>query len=168
MKHAKILIFSDSHGCARNLMRALEEHQNTYDFVFHLGDGIADLPPLQSETACVRGNYEDCFQQFRAYPQELLLNIAGKNILLCHGHQYHVKSTEAVLTQHAARKDADIVLYGHTHVPCQRYLSDDGRHKPLYVLNPGSISRPRDGRASYGVLEISTSGGVLLSHRYME
>jgi hypothetical protein len=54
--------------------------------------------------------------------------------------------------------DCKIALFGHTHI----YRTDciDG----MYVMNPGSIDRPR-GRnpASYGVIEISGEGKVSMN-----
>ena len=42
----------------------------------------------------------------------------------------------------------DLLLYGHTHIPCLR------RHETFTALNPGSVSIPKDGMPhSYCVLE---------------
>ena len=49
----------------------------------------------------------------------------------------------------ARERKADILLFGHTHVPMQDY--DDG----LYVLNPGSL---HGANASYGILDITPAG----------
>ena len=56
--------------------------------------------------------------------------------MLAHGHQYYY--TDALLYR-GEEVHADMVLYGHTHVPD---LSADG---PRLLLNPGSLSRPRGG-----------------------
>ena len=54
----------------------------------------------------------------------------------------------------AARENGcRVALYGHTHKGETHY--DEG----IYVMNPGSPSAPRDGRASYGVIDI-TEGGI--------
>ena len=51
-------------------------------------------------------------------------------------------------------RGADIVMYGHTHRPCIEYMNK------LVVLNPGSISYPRqEGNApSYIIMEIDRAG----------
>lgn len=50
----------------------------------------------------------------------------------------------------AKERGADVLLYGHTHVPMTDY--EDG----LYILNPGSL---RSG--TYGVVDLSGAGVVL-------
>ena len=55
----------------------------------------------------------------------------------------------------AEEQNADIVLFGHTHMPFESYM--DGRR----FFNPGAL---RDGR--YGLLDI-TSRGVLLQHMHL-
>ena len=49
-------------------------------------------------------------------------------------------------------READIVLYGHTHIAYTGY--EDG----LYILNPGT-ARPAGG--SYGMVDITPAGVVL-------
>ena len=61
----------------------------------------------------------------------------------------------------AAQKDADLVLYGHTHQPHLEVLPTGTEvgsvllHRPMYVFNPGSIGAPYDGNFTYGLLTIS-------------
>lgn len=49
---------------------------------------------------------------------------------------------------------ADIVLLGHTHMPLNENLDSK------FLGNPGSVGQPRDGdpRASFGLLELSSTG----------
>lgn len=73
----------------------------------------------------------------------------GKKILLCHGHEYGVKSGYLNLQYAAREKGADIVLFGHTH---QVFYDQTSQ---LAMLNPGSIGEPRYyGKNSYGILII--------------
>jgi predicted phosphodiesterase len=46
-----------------------------------------------------------------------------------------------------------VILYGHTHV--QKMLSQKGK----WIINPGSISRPRDGYPSYVAMKTDGNGG---------
>ena len=63
---------------------------------------------------------------------------------MCHGHKYNVKSSLLALKYKGMEKNADIILFGHTHVP---YIDDtDG----IIMLNPGSVS-------TYGIIEINES-----------
>ena len=66
-------------------------------------------------------------------------------MLIAHGHTMHVKYGLLSAQYRAQEMGADILLFGHTHVPL---VENDGK---LILLNPGSIgdrSHP-----TYGVLE---------------
>jgi predicted phosphodiesterase len=56
----------------------------------------------------------------------------------------------------AVRRGAAVALFGHTHR--QLCETNDG----LTVMNPGSLSRPRDAKRGYGVVEIV--GGQAMCH----
>ena len=61
---------------------------------------------------------------------------------------------------------ADIVLFGHTHMPFEMTLgcgNDYGIEicQPMYIMNPGSIG---EYPYSFGNIEIDREGRVLLSH----
>ena len=78
-----------------------------------------------------------------------LFGLTLKKIFLTHGHIYGVKRDISLLRQAAVSKGADIAVYGHTHVA----VIDDG--EDCLVINPGSVSHPRDGKAqSFMVLNI--------------
>ena len=125
------------------------------DIIIHLGDGGQDFEAVRAlfpaKTLClVRGNSDWGADA----PVVDMLTVQGKRIFFAHGHTFQVKlSTEAIETE-ARRMGAHILLFGHTHVPMTHYA--DG----LYLLNPGSISLPRAGRASYGVVDITDAGIV--------
>ncbi len=54
----------------------------------------------------------------------------------------------------AKKTDADIMIYGHTHIPYHRKIGDK------YFINAGSVGKPKDGdpRTCITILEISKSG----------
>ncbi|MGO8673180.1 MAG: metallophosphoesterase family protein [Capsulimonadaceae bacterium] len=96
----------------------------------------------------------------RALPREIRLDVAGKSVLLCHGspastteYLFETRS-DGYLRQFTAggRHDAhaDIIVFGHTHVPFHRVV--DGVH----FVNTGSVGRPKDGdpRAGYCALTV--------------
>ena len=62
----------------------------------------------------------------------------------------YVSMGEAHLQEEARRRGADIVMYGHTHVPALTIDAD------LVTLNPGSLTYPRQqGRqATYMVMKL--------------
>lgn len=155
----KCLIFSDSHGDPYNMKRAINRNPDA-EVVFFLGDGIADAESLALEDSCrmwiaVSGNcdFSTVFLN-RTLNKTEQITLEGKKIMLTHGDVYGVKGGLEGITSAARSRGADIVLFGHTHIPCESYV--DG----LYLFNPGSISRPV---YSFGVLML-TESGVLLSH----
>ena len=149
----RIGVFSDSHGdisAARRFFDSLAP----LDCLFHLGDYAADGDKLSKLFACplyaVRGNCD-----YRSdTPLERQVDLGGKRFLLLHGHQYYYMSA---LMYRGEEVRADMVLYGHTHVPD---LSADGAR---LLLNPGSLSRPRGGSSQSCAL-ITLEGHDLRVH----
>jgi putative phosphoesterase len=132
-------------------MREVLQKGKPADLIIHLGDGerdtvgFADDAPF-ARCLCVKGNCDP-----GQTVTERLVTEAGKTIFLTHGHMYYVKSGLERLKEKAAAVKADIVLYGHTHMPSEEY---DPIGK-TYYLNPGSISDPKgEKHPTYGVVEI--------------
>ena len=88
----------------------------------------------------------------RIIRRESSADIVGTKIFITHGHTLGVKNSTAVLSAAARQSDCKIALYGHTHVPNIKY--EDG----LYIVNPGSCARSRDGGNSYAVIDIRDNG----------
>ena len=153
----KILVLSDSHSALSFMRRCIEAVKP--DAVVHLGDHYDDGCAMAEEFPKIRfyqvpGNC-DCSQEF----QVRVLLIEGKRVMICHGHTYNVKAGYLTLEMGALEKEADIVLFGHTH-----YVFYD-HHNGLFMLNPGSIGAPRYGNPpSYGVLTLDESTGAMESH----
>ena len=101
-------------------------------------------------------------RRFEPEAEELVV-IEGIRILLIHGHKYGVKGGLGQAIARAVPRDADVLVFGHTHTPLELRLSpDSGRAdfsvaKPLTVFNPGSLG---DRNASFGTLTVK--GGQLL------
>ena len=167
-----VLVASDSHGRISNLldmMRRSNTARFPADAVIFLGDGMRDLQYLTDMGVPlfpVSGNCD--FHTFGA-PTEDTITLDGVRIFFTHGDRFSVKSGVGRIAAYAAARDADVVLYGHTHVPAMQYL-DAGEEiggvtlkKPLYVINPGSIGESRDGHGcGYGVMTLQ-NGSVLWS-----
>ena len=131
----RILVFSDSHGRGSRIEAAILEHPEA-KHIFFLGDKTADIEDAQTlfpdrSFYIVSGNCDSLFTK-EAYKT---VTLAGRKILYTHGHEFSVKSGTERLVAFSKSISADIVLYGHTHVPENTY--DDG----LYIINPGSIGR---------------------------
>ena len=155
----KILVMSDSHGAARTLRAVLEKHRDA-DLVIHLGDGEREMaailrsdPVLQEKLYYLKGNCDSGALIFRT---ELRLPLAlpcGHKIFAAHGDAFQVKFSTRRIEHEASECGADIVLYGHTHVGDCRY--ENGR----YIINPGSLGCPRDGKPpSYVLMDVSEQG----------
>ncbi len=161
----KCLCFSDSHGYSYYMKEALRAHPDC-EVVFFLGDGISDaeaifLTDRARQWILVRGNCD-----FRSYVagEEIKklesITLMGKKIVLTHGDLYGVKYGPDGLLRLAEQSGADIVLFGHTHEPYEKYFNTDSHG--VYLFNPGSIGSSY-GASSYGVMTL-TESGVLFSH----
>jgi putative phosphoesterase len=164
----KILIFSDSHGQAYGMRRALRLHPDA-EAVFFLGDGLFDMQSVRTDTsACwyfVRGNC-DIGYRLMDISCELVdsVTLCGRRILFTHGDAFGVKFSTAQLLSEARAREADIVLFGHTHVPTEQYIVNGER--PIWLFNPGTVGG-RGGKATYGLLTL-TERDVLFSHGTVE
>ena len=158
----KALIVSDTHRKDDNLERVIEE-QLPLDLLIHLGDAEGSEDALQylvnegCEVYAVRGN-NDFFSDLEG---ELEVDLGPHRLFLTHGHYYNVSLGVEGLAEEAAERDCDVAMYGHTHRP---YLDQTG---PVTVLNPGSLSYPRqEGRqSSYMIMEMDAEG-TLSFHTY--
>lgn len=165
------LVLSDSHGRTSKIIEAFGRQIKKPDAVIFLGDGLRDISYCEFGDIplyCVCGNC-DMFRFFgnvRA-EDEILTTLGGKKIMMTHGHTYSVKSSYTRICMAAEKCGADIVLFGHTHLPFAEYmLSGNCKYgitltKPLYLFNPGSIGGYE---GSFGVLDIDRSGNVIMSH----
>lgn len=145
----RILVFSDTHG---DISRAKEiiSHTPGVTGVIHLGDIERDFIALRKEFDRIPfygvvGNNDF----FSSMEKEQLIIIKEKRIFLTHGH-YYIRGFSNIdsLIYRGMELKADIVLFGHTHVSV--YDKNDG----MIVANPGSLTSPRMGERSYGVIEI--------------
>lgn len=155
----KILVFSDSHGNTSRMKSAIEAHLPSCNMIIHLGDGARDIDFVSSffpeiPVVSIKGNGESIFRDTRMFDEY------GVRFFCMHGHTFGVKSSLVHAAKEAADRDATILLYGHTHVPCDTVMYFDD--KCVRVFNPGSIGRGRP--ATYGIIEIDRRGYILTSH----
>ena len=157
----KFIVFSDSHGSRRTMLEAMASHPNA-DCFLHLGDGAPDFVELCRSKglpyAAVRGNCDFASD----LPTEMTLSFGEFTFYLTHGHICGAKYSTYGLREHGQHAGADVVLYGHTHIPHLEYISDEGDH-PYYLFNPGSAKSGYGSPATYGVIEIKGKN-LLLSH----
>lgn len=158
----KILILSDTHRQNANMWRVLDKVK-PIDMLVHCGDIEGDDSELTARAQCpvhiVAGNND----YFYDYDNEQEFRIADKKVLLTHGHKYPVYTKRDALFELAERRGADIVMFGHLHVPILE------RRNQITVLNPGSLTHPRqDGRKpSYMIMEVDRTGEVHYTINYL-
>ena len=149
----KILVFSDSHRSRSGMYRAIDQQQP--DHVIHLGDLMKDAQELtyaypMLPVCMVPGNCDGWTMD----PLVKQITLAGRSILLSHGHLWGVKRGYDAAISAARAAHADILLFGHTHTAyCQRL--EDGR----WGMNPGAAS------SSYGLIQLEDGGIQCATHR---
>ncbi|MBQ3590035.1 MAG: YfcE family phosphodiesterase [Clostridia bacterium] len=154
----KFLVFSDSHSSPNRILKAVNMHAGKCHAIIFLGDGIRDLSLVEAKypeipILKVKGN---CDLGFSEVQEEQIYNFDGINILITHGHKHGVKYGYDSLIYYAQEKEVDAVLFGHTHVPCEKILYFDD--KRLTLFNPGSIAT----EGTFGVINIAN--GVLVTN----
>lgn len=144
----KIGIISDTHGDRISAEAAIED-MGDIDLLIHAGDTYEDAIYLKNklgiEVVAVSGNTDFSSNQ----PSETSFRIGNTKIFLTHGHKYNVKYSLDKLYYRALEKKADVVIFGHSHIPL--YVNEGN----IIFVNPGSTSKPRGGsKHSYGIMTI--------------
>ncbi len=142
----KIGIISDTHGDRTRMQKALIRLKDT-NCLLHAGDLYRDVLWMQGQyhgsVSGVTGNSDPA----DSGPALQLFEADNLKIMLCHGHIYHVQRSLTHLYYRALEKKANVVVFGHTHMPL---IFNEG----LLMINPGSLSRPRTSHGpTYAVLE---------------
>lgn len=79
--------------------------------------------------------------------------LAGRTVMVAHGHRYMVDLGTDVLHSVAENLNADLAFFGHTHRPHREEVG------ATLILNPGSCSRPRGGNPPT-IAVVSFPGGT--------
>lgn len=146
----KIYVISDTHGMCSGIINELKTREKP-DLILHLGDYVEDGEKIKEEigveTLMVKGNGDYFHHNYR---EDEILKIKDKTIFLTHGHNYNVRYGENNLIYRAMELEADLVLYGHTHIPL--FFEESG----IKIMNPGSPSFPRGFKRSqtFGIIDI--------------
>lgn len=155
----KILIVSDTHGRHKALDSLLDKI-GPIDMFIHLGDVEGGEDYIQTILDCeahiVKGN-NDFFSDL---PREEELFIGKYKAFITHGHNYYVSMDPERIKEEGRSRQADVVMFGHTHKP---YLDID---TDIVVLNPGSLCYPRQEgrRGTYAIMEIDKNGKFHFTH----
>lgn len=150
MKKMKIFVVSDTHGSVESFLEKIETMEKP-DLIIHLGDYVRDGVKIEEitgiETIIAKGN-GDYFETNYNYDELIIIN--DKRIFLTHGHKYNIRYDIDNLIYKGEELEADLILFGHTHVPL--LFEEDNK----LIMNPGSPNFPRDyaRRKTFGIIEI--------------
>lgn len=160
----KIFVLSDIHGSETYLKKALTAlEKEEADYILLLGDALYHGPrnPLpegynpkavaellnkyKEKIIAVRGNCDSEVDQmlinFPIMGDYTTILWKGKRIFATHGHIYNSEKLPPI-------SKGDVLISGHTHLPVAE------EKKGIYILNPGSISLPKEENPnSYGIFE---------------
>ncbi|NOY52758.1 MAG: metallophosphoesterase family protein [Deltaproteobacteria bacterium] len=159
----RIGVLSDTHN---NLPDSIPALFDGVDLILHAGDIESPqlLMRLQkvAPVIAVRGNMDppftpDPLPRFRMVPLE------GKRVLVTH-RVGNPKHPPRLLKERLQQVRPDVVVFGHTHHPCNERIGG------ILFFNPGTAGNMRDGRSlSVGFLEIDDGdihGGVVYLDRH--
>lgn len=140
----KILVISDSHGDKYSLEKFTAKEKST-DMIIHLGDGLNEFEDIMLNSKitnyCAAGNCD--FETTAPYTRIIIA--ADKRLFIAHGHTFDVKETYSKIIKIAESENADICLFGHTHMQYKSVIND------MIMLNPGAVNYFND----YAVIEIN-------------
>lgn len=127
-------ITGDTHDVYQALEKIAKKGANVDCWLF-TGDVLPDADMLSEltgkEVYAVGGNND---WGYSAEKYSNIIELEGFRVWLTHGHRYLYD-----LLGEARTREADIVVYGHTHVP------DISWHEGMLFINPGSPAYPRRG-----------------------
>lgn len=147
------------------------------DLILHAGDvgelWVLDALGHLAPVVAVQGN-DDSADAKRELPSRQVLAVGGRRILLWHSHhpdrQVELASRKddgwasklARSAERARRAGADVVVYGHTHVP-MAHVEDD-----VLLVNPGAIASgnyvTRQKRQTVALMSLGDGEPVAVRH----
>lgn len=157
----KALILSDTHRDMSRAYRIINLIKDEIDCIIHLGDNVEDAESIKRNTDIKVYNVAGNTDYTVNVPEEQLIELEGKRLLLTHGHLYNIYSSVTSLYYRAKEVGVDCVLFGHTHIPLNTVIDD------VLIFNPGSITRPRGNSTySYGILTINNNDIMAVNMDY--
>lgn len=130
----KVLIMSDSHGWKEEVLTIKNRHHYEVDVMIHCGD--SELEPDSKELEgfqAVRGNMDFDMD----FPTEKEVQTGSLHFLVVHGHLHQTNSTYMNVQYRAQEIGANVVCFGHSHIPVAEKIGE------ILYINPGSIRQPR-------------------------
>lgn len=152
----RILVISDTHGKTDRVFDVYKKlaAEAPIDMLVHCGDYYADAREISTRLGipmvAVKGNCDGCFD-FEAYS---ILETECGDILVAHGHMEDVGFNMQKLYYKALEQGCVGAFFGHTHRSV--FVETGG----VYLLNPGSLSLPRDGSGGTFALVVTSADGL--------
>ncbi|ADO76509.1 phosphodiesterase [Halanaerobium praevalens] len=182
------IVISDSHGSLSSWKKA-ETYFTEADMILHAGDilyhGARNPLPVGYDTKglvehlnkidynllAVKGNVDALVDDWvlpYPLPEFSLIEDNGLRIVIYHGYQHQ---TDAERAEFAKKFGAQMLIYGHTHLPQLK------KEAGVILLNPGSIALPKQkskvptlAKIKNGQLSILNlnNGQVIKSEKYLK
>jgi uncharacterized protein len=157
-----LLVLADTHrraGQDRPLPDEVQAELARADAVLHAGDvvtrALLDELAAHAPVHAVLGNNDDATLA-GVLPETLELDLDGVRVAMVHDSGARAGRERRL---HRRFPDADLVVFGHSHVPVDAEGVDGQR-----LFNPGSPTyRRRQPRATFGVLDLEA--GRVVGHR---
>ncbi len=137
----RMLVLSDTHGDNSRAYQVYEKlnKQAPLDLIIHCGDYYKDAIQLSRRVTTplvyVKGNTDGSF----SHDAYTTVDTEFGTILVTHGHMEKVDYSQQNLYYKALENGCCAAVYGHTH---RSAFTEVGG---IYLLNPGSLTKPRDG-----------------------
>lgn len=157
----RIVVVADTHvrpGGSRQLPAAVYDYLESAELILHAGDvltrdlldELAGFAPVEA----VLGNNDA--ELLGILPETRLVDVGGYRIAMIHDSGERADRARRMRKRFA---DADMVVFGHSHQPCDEE-GDDGQR----LFNPGSATWKRLAPThTIGLLDVE--GGALAAHR---
>ena len=152
----RILVISDTHAKCNRVYDVYKKliSEAPIDIIVHCGDYFTDALEIQARLGCkvlwVKGNSDGCFDD----DNYAILETEAGDFMVVHGHRQDVGYSQEKLYYFALEHDCIGAFYGHTHRAGYSDLDD------FYIMNPGSLSDPRDGSGGTFGLVVTSEDNV--------
>ena len=159
----RILVVSDTHKNLNRFWDVFEKlkRENPVQMIVHCGDYYEDASAIRMRAGvpvtAVRGN---CDGDFSGESYVILETEAG-DFFVTHGHMENVGHDLQKLCYKAEEAGCIGAIFGHTYRSAYVFAED------MYLMNPGSLQRPRDGSGgTFGILETGQGSVFGKIYRY--
>ena len=141
----RYIVLSDTHGNKSGVKELLSKIE--HDGVIFCGDGEGDFETLEQNIHMVKGNCDF----FSKLPATIVTEICGQKVFITHGNMYGVKSSIGALMNEAEKEKANLVIFGHTHIPYVNNINN------ITYLNPGSFKRGVNSNSTYATVDFENN-----------